>query len=115
MKSELVKYLEAQAHRPRDADICLMPIIYSDQVYGIEIRFTATMYGHRCEEEDFKSVVSTILDKSGETLKVSSTWEDFWSGVLSLKVAFCNHEYDDDIIIDTLQLLITEIIPSFEK
>ena len=112
MKSKVTKYIEGWNEHPQVPKISMAPIAYGGRVYNIEVRFPASMYGHRCEEHEFDKMAVKLLGLSAGALKVSSTYSEFWSGILSLKVAFKNHGYSDKYIVKALAKLATEIIPS---
>lgn len=113
MESKLIKYFEELAESQlAKSDVSFMPTSFNGRVYGIEARFSATKYSRRCKEDDFEKMKDVFLRRSGGTLRVASTWQEFCGGILSLRVAFRNHGYNEKKIMNVLRLFTAEILPS---
>ena len=114
MGRDIKKYIKGwEKEKSQSVKIHVAAIADDSYVYGIEVRFSATMY--ELTEDAFKSMVDTINRKSGGCLKIYSSYEEFHSGIVSMNVAFCNHGYSSKKIINTLKFLLTDILPSLKK
>ena len=82
-------------------------------VYDIEIRFPANRYN--MTDERFDNVENYLTRRSGGVLFATTNAQDFRKGYLSLKVAFCNHNYNEAKIIETLNNFLKQVLPSLEK
>lgn len=107
----LKKYLEEKNYE--SGGIRMMAIANGNYVYGIEVRFPATLY--ESDKDAFTAMVNVLNRRSGGVLKVVSTWEEFHSGIISFRVAFCNHAYTDKQVMECMELLLRDIFPSFSK
>lgn len=114
MKTETLKFIdEWKKNKAKKAKIHLMSVCDNDHIYALEVRFSATLY--KCSEEEFFGLRDMLRRRSGGVFVVTTSWVDFHAGLLSIKVAFCNHAYNDKKVAKALKMLITEIIPSFKK
>ncbi len=84
-----------------------------NRIYNIEIRFSSSRY-HKISEEAFTEVLNVTTRRSGGCLRISSTYQEARSGIISIKVASCNHGYNESKVARTLQVLIEEALPSFQ-
>ena len=113
-KSRIPEYILELENDPHNSQINIIPLIYNDYVHCIEIRFPATVYGTRISNQNFTDMTSVLLRRTSGTVVVSSTMELFQQGILSLKIAFMNHGYKEKKVMKALDLLVSEILPSFK-
>ena len=83
----------------------------SGHIYTIEIRYSATLF--RCiDNEQFTNLVNSIGRRSGGVLRISSSMDDFNTGIISIKVAFCNHSFNEKRVTKTLRYLLEDYFSS---
>ena len=83
----------------------------NDRVYAIEIRYSATLF-HCIDDEHFTQLVNSIGRRSGGVLRISSSLDDFNTGIISVKVASCNHSFNEGRVIKTLRFLMEDYFTS---
>lgn len=104
--NKLLEYLERKDSE--NEKIRMMAIAHNDYLYGIEVRFSAAL----CESDrdTFNKITNVVNRRSGGVLKVVSTWEEFFSGIISFRVAFCNNAYADKQVMECMDLFVKEIL-----
>ena len=102
---------EWNSKQSKRGGIKVMPMEFSGDLYGIEIRFPNGKC--HCERDVFPDIKAAVAWRSGGVLTISSSWEDFESGVISCYVACTDPAYDDGNIVGTLRVILGEIIPGF--
>ncbi len=113
-KNKVLKFIENwEKNHAGAAKIHLMPIKDGKNIYGIEMRFVTTRY--ELPEDEFDDLVIVTRRRTGGCLKITSTWSDFRAGIVSMKVAFCNHGYNERKIVNMVEFMLKEIFPIFEK
>ena len=114
MENKVLEYINIwNESQPEHKGTRIMPLVYESDIYKLEIRFPSTAY--ECVKSSFSKMEAVLLRNSGGVLYVVSSWEDFRHGILSLNVAFCNNAYISTKVVATLNILMTEIIPSLKK
>lgn len=114
MGRDIKQYIRGwEKEKSQTTKIHVAAIADESYVYGIEVRFSATMY--ELTKDAFKSMVDTVNRKSGGCLKIYSSYDEFHSGIISMNVAFCNHGYSGRKVIDTLRFLFTDVLPDLKK
>ena len=104
---------EWNERQPKDKDvrIAIMPLEFSGDVYGIEIRFP----GFKCDGIKFFNIRRSVGTESRGTISVSSSSVDFEKGIMSFNTSFCDHGYDTPTAIKTMKTLLTEILSNLDR
>lgn len=107
MENKIVTYAEGwMKERASQKKISLMPLEFHGNVFGIEIRFSATKYNTR---EGFEELVDNVNRRSGGMLSLLSDESNYRHGVISYAVAHENHGYSDTKITKTVDYIINFI------
>ena len=110
---------EWNERQPKDKDvrIIIMPLEYSGDIYGIEIRFPGSRK-YSCTAIEFSNMKDSIRMESRGTIFISSSVTDFEKGIISFNTSFCNHDshgYYTSAAIKTIQTILKETLPGFKK
>lgn len=110
----LLEYLKSwQDECAKSTKVHIAMLGDSQNVYDIEMRFPANRYN--MTDERFDNVENCLTRRSGGVLFATTNAQDFRKGYLSLKVAFCNHNYNEGKVVETLNNFLKQILPSLEK
>ena len=111
---DILKYIEEwELNDAEHAKMHAMALGTENFVYGIEVRFSATKYD--LSRERYDDMRDVVKRRSSGCLSISSSYEEFHSGIISLKLAFCNHGFNDRKVTTVVKTLLEEIIPSMKK
>lgn len=100
--------------RGKSRGIQIMALCQGDDIYGVEIRFSAKAYV--VPDDVFGDELrDRALRYTGGALRLRSSYDECRNGILSYAVAFCNYGYNQTKLLDWLEDLVTNVLPSFER
>lgn len=103
-RNYLLEYIEA--HGAEKSNITIMPVVWHDDLFAIEIRFPANTY--KITDKQFLELRDYAYSSSGGGLVVATDSLDFRSGILGFKVAFKNHGFSSKKAMFFLRNLLEE-------
>ena len=101
----------ANTEKSADTHIHIMDVSRDDEVFNIELRYPPTRY-KPINMDEFLDLKTAVRCSSSETLSFATDLADYNTGIISLRIASCNHGYNDKKIIRSIVKL-TEKMPQF--
>ena len=110
------KFKDMNNAQPKVGGIRVSPLFAPDfgsLPYSIAVRLSKNAYG--CDEDIFTRIGNYVNRATGGVLVVSSTLQQFRSGIINFDVATENHAYNEAKIISAFSTLLTTAFPEFKK
>lgn len=81
---------------------------------SVEVRYSAARYQYFLSKQAWQRLKDCITTKSHGTMYVSTNEELFERGILEIKIASSNHNYQERFVIGTLVWIAEEFFPKEE-
>lgn len=110
------KFKDMNDAQPKVGGIRVSPLFAPDfgpLPYSIAVRFSKDAY--RCDNDIFTRIGNYVNRTTGGVLVVSSTLQQFRSGIINFDVATENHAYSETKITGAFSTLLTTAFPEFKK
>lgn len=110
------KFKDMNDAQPKVGGIRVSPLFAPDfdpRPYSIAVRFSKDAY--RCNEDIFTRIGNYVNRATGGVLVVSSTPQQFRSGIINFDVATESHAYNEAKIANAFSTLLATAFPEFKK
>lgn len=113
MSGEVVQFInEWNAEKSKKTKISIRLENGGEDLYGVDFRFRRRHYS--LDEKTFKTLRSRVYTNSKNLMKVTSSYEDFISGILYVSILFQNIGYNPKKLVKTLHFILDDVFPELE-
>lgn len=94
----------------KGVNVHLRPETQGKSLYGVDFRFSGRSFS--LDEKTFEKLCNRIYTNSKNLMQVTTSADDFRSGIMYVAVLFCNHGYNPKIVTKTLDFILNKVFPS---